>query len=209
MSYGPYLMTSKLPPHIPPTAHPDESALAANIQSSAAESPSGQSHRDYVTQLFTKHRASLHRYLARLVRFEDAAELVQETYYRLLRHDSLVRLEVMARAFLFQTATNLARDHRRRRVSHRADQHTELDLQEIAEEHHGPDDQLAGEQTLSLIEQAIANLPADTRTVFMLHRFRDLSYPQIAQVMNLSARTVARKMAEALERLASVVDEAL
>jgi RNA polymerase sigma factor (sigma-70 family) len=209
MIYGPELMTSKLPPHVPATEHHDESALAANVLPSAAESSSGQSHRDYVTELFTKHRASLHRYLARLVRFEDAAELVQETYYRLLRHDSLVKLEVMARAFLFQTATNLARDHRRRRVSHRADQHTELDTREIAEEHRGPDEQLAGEQTLSLIEQAIAELPADTRTVFMLHRFRDLSYPQIAQTMNLSTRTVARKMAEALERLGTVVKKAL
>jgi RNA polymerase sigma factor (sigma-70 family) len=166
---------------------------------------SAQSQRDYVAQLFTKYRASLHRYLARLVRFEDAAELVQETYYRMLRHGGTVRLEAMARAFLFHTATNLARDHRRRRLTHRTDQHTPLEMQEIGQDHLGPDEQLVGEQTLSVIESAIADLPSDTRTVFLLHRFRDLSYPQIAEMMNLSTRTVARKMAEALERLGTVV----
>jgi DNA-directed RNA polymerase specialized sigma24 family protein len=45
--------------------------------------------------------------------------------------------------------------------------------------------------------------------VFLLHRFRDLSYPQIAEMMNLSTRTVARKMAEALERLGTVVKAAV
>ena len=43
---------------------------------------------------------------------------------------------------------------------------------------------------------------------FLLHRFRDLSYPQIAEVMSLSARTVARKMAEAIERLSAAMSEA-
>jgi RNA polymerase sigma factor (sigma-70 family) len=190
-------MTSTLPPQGSPADRLDD------------ESATAQSHGEYVAQLFTKHRASLHRYLSRLVRIEDAAELVQETYYRLLRHGSTVRLEAMARSFLFHTATNLARDHRRRRLTHRSDQHTPLDLHDIGEDHLGPDEQLAGEQTLSVIERAIADLPSDTRTVFLLHRFRDLSYPQIAETMNLSTRTVARKMAEALERLGSVVKAAI
>lgn len=64
----------------------------------------------------------------------------------------------------------------------------------------------ATERMLALMETAIADLPADTRSVFLLHRFRDLSYTQIAEVMNLSTSTVVRKMAEALERLAAVVE---
>ena len=192
-------MTSTLTPPLGPPIGPQGSP-------DRRDDESAQSQRDYVAQLFTKYRASLHRYLARLVRFEDAAELVQETYYRMLRHGGTVRLEAMARAFLFHTATNLARDHRRRRLTHRTDQHTPLEMQEIGQDHLGPDEQLVGEQTLSVIESAIADLPSDTRTVFLLHRFRDLSYPQIAEMMNLSTRTVARKMAEALERLGTVVE---
>lgn len=61
---------------------------------------------------------------------------------------------------------------------------------------------------LLLIESAIADLPADTRTVFLLHRFRDLSYAQIAEAMNVSRRVVVHKMADALERLAAVVKAA-
>jgi RNA polymerase sigma factor (sigma-70 family) len=170
--------------------------------------PADPSHRAYVTMLFNRHRISLQRYLMRLVPPDDAAELVQESYYRLLRHGEMVKIDAMARSFLFQTATNLARDHYRRRASHRTSLHVPIDDEEIIEDHLGPDEQLAGEQTRVLLERAIADLPQDTRTVFMLHRFRDLTYPQIAQTMNLSARTVARKMAEAIERLSAVMTEA-
>jgi RNA polymerase sigma factor (sigma-70 family) len=166
------------------------------------------SHRAYVTMLFNRHRVSLQRYLMRLVPPDDAAELVQESYYRLLRHGEMVRIDAMARSFLFQTATNLARDHHRRRASHRAALHVPIEDEEIVEDHLGPDEQLAGEQTRVLLEQAIAALPQDTRTVFLLHRFRDLTYPQIAEIMSLSGRTVARKMAEAIERLSAAVSEA-
>ena len=100
----------------------------------------------------------MHRYLTRLVPPDDAAELVQETYFRLLRHGELVRVEAMARA---------------------------------------------------LLERAIANLPLETRTVFLLHRFRDLSYLQIAQITRLSARTVARRMAEAIEQLTLALGQAI
>ena len=196
-----------LPPEDP--ARGVASAPATEGVSEVADDPVVQSQKAYVTLLFNKYRGALHRYLTRLVHAEDAAELVQETYFRLLRQGETVQLEAMARSFLFHTATNLARDLRRRRLSRRADQHESFDEQEVIAENPGPDAHLAGEQTLAVVELAIAALPHDTRTVFLLHRFRDLSYPQIAQVMNLSARTVARKMAEAVERLSAALGQIL
>jgi RNA polymerase sigma-70 factor, ECF subfamily len=174
---------------------------------SDASGEADPSRHAYVTLLFNKYRASILRHLSRLVPQEDAAELAQETYYRLLRHPEIVPIEGMARALLFQTAANLARDYRRRRISHRSDQHVELTDDELAQEHAGPEAFLAEQQVRAVIEQAIAEMPHDTRTVFLLHRFRDLSYPQIAQVTRLSARTVARKMAEALEHLSEALGQ--
>ena len=177
-----------------PEGAPDPDAEAA-----------AEAHQAYVTLLFNKYRAALQRYLCRFVAPDDAAELVQEAYFRLLRRGDLVRIEPMARAFLFETGTNLARDLRRRRATRHADQHVQLDGQELAEDHQRPDEQLAGEQMRVILERAIAALPQDTRTVFLLHRYRDLSYPQIAELTRLSPRTVARKMAEAIERLSAAL----
>ena len=201
---SPASMTEQSPPSERPPVETEYQREPADPQPEGA--PIADADRAYVTLLFNKYRVALQRYLSRLVSVEDAAELVQETYFRLLRHGKMVPIEAMARAFLFHTATNLARDHRRRRVVRLADQHVQLDDDEMIEEHQGPDEHLAGEQTLAVLERAIAALPRDTRMVFVLHRFRDMSYPQIARIMSLSARTVARKMAEAIELLNAALE---
>src|SRR3984957_13959462 len=161
---------------------PSDPGTAAD--SGAGADAADQSQRAYITLLFNKYRGALHRYLSRLVAFDDGAELVQETYFRLLRHGQMVQLEAMARSFLFQTATNLARDFRRRRGVRRADQHVELD-EETSGEDFDPGEHLSAEQILGALERAIIGMPRETRTVFLLSRFRDMSYPEIAQLMNL------------------------
>jgi RNA polymerase sigma factor (sigma-70 family) len=181
----------------------DGSPMSEEVSAPAAVE---QSQQAYITLLFNKYRGALHRYLSRLVPIDDAAELVQETYFRLLRHGHMVQLEAMARSFLFQTATNLARDFRRRRGVRRADEHVELDEETNAGEDFDPGEHLTAEQVLNALERAIGDLPRDARTVFLLSRFKDMSYPDIARLMNLSTRTVARKMAEAMQTLASVVE---
>jgi RNA polymerase sigma factor (sigma-70 family) len=173
----------------------------------AAEVAAPESHQAYITLLFDKYRTALQRYLRRFVSADDAADLVQESYFRLLRRGELVHIEAMARSFLFETATNLARDLRRRRITRHADQHVELDSVEVVDGHVRPDEHLAGEQVRAILERAIAQLPQETRTVFLLHRYRDLSYPQIAALTKLSARTVARKMAQAIEQLSAALGE--
>jgi RNA polymerase sigma factor (sigma-70 family) len=198
-------MTQQPPPSEGP---PSDRAYRGDSSNSRFDDESaGAATRAYVTLLFNKYRSSLQRYLSRLVPAEDAAELVQETYFRLLRHGELVQIEAMARAYLFHTAANLARDHRRRRFARLADQHVQLDDHDMAEEHQGPYQHLAGEQALALLERTLAELSPRTRMVFVLHRFKDMSYPQIARVMKVSERTVARKMAEAIERLSRALEQ--
>jgi len=153
----------------------------------------------YVSLLFTRYRGALHRYLSHLVATEEVSDLVQETYFRLLRHEQIVQIEALARGLLFQTATNLARDLRRRRKSRQAALHERLDEDHELGSSGTPDEHLASEQTLAIIEQTLARLPTETRAVFVLSRFNEMSYPEIAQALRLSPRTVARRMAEALE----------
>jgi len=182
----------------------DPGSGTESLQTSRCD-PVAQSQAAYATLLFNRYRASLHRYLARFVPADEADELVQETYFRLLRHGETVQLEALARAFLFRTATNLVRDHHRRKQVRRSDLHVPLDDHDPGEEHLGPEEQLLGRQLLDIVEETIAGMPAETRSVFLMSRFRDMSYPEIAHALNLSARTVTRKMAEAMEMLGTAV----
>ena len=132
---------------------------------------------------------------------EDAAELVQETYLRVMRHIQTSRFEAAARAYLFQTATNLARDHHRRQ---RFRDHDNLDeLPEAAWPTAGtsPDQAVAADQVLTLLRSAILDLPPITRDVFLKARMQNLGYAEIAREMGLSVRTVERRVAEAMQAL--------
>jgi RNA polymerase sigma factor (sigma-70 family) len=164
--------------------------------------------RAYLTALFRKYRQSLFRYLTGLVSSpEDAAEMVQESYTRLLQHDDVAHLEAVSRTYLFQIATNLARDHFRRRTTRHSASHFDVDEIEIADEMAGPEHGLAWEQTLGALKQGIKALPADTRRIFLLSRFRGRTYPQIARHLGVSTRTVERKMREAMQALAERLGE--
>jgi RNA polymerase sigma-70 factor (ECF subfamily) len=164
----------------------------------------------FLGSLFKKYRGSLFRYLRGLVpSADDAAELVQESYARLLRQSSVSQLEVVARTYLFQTATNLARDHFRRRLSRSLDSHCDIDDVAIADRARNPEEDLAWHQTIAVIKDGIKHLPPTTRKIFLLSRFRNKSYPEIAAMLGVSTRTVERKMSEAMAALGERFTEAL
>src|SRR5688572_4693078 len=181
----------------------ESGALRQPLQPVVPADPLAEAGRTFLATLFHKYRASLYRYLNGLVSSpDDAAELVQESYTRLLQHDNVAQLEAVSRTYLFQIATNLARDHYRRRTTRRTGAHCDVDDVEIADERAGPEQDMVWEQTIGSIKQGIKELPPLTRRIFLLSRFRNKTYPQIAVQLGVSTRTVERRMGEAMEHLA-------
>src|SRR5262245_55388450 len=71
---------------------------------------------ELVTRVFLRFQRSLLKYLRDLLaRREDAEEVAQETYVRLVRAGSAEQSEMHIRASMFRAATNLAYDRFRQR----------------------------------------------------------------------------------------------
>jgi RNA polymerase sigma factor (sigma-70 family) len=186
----------------------DALAAAKQIDPPAGHDPMVDHGRAYFAALFHKYRSSLFRYLTGLVSSpDDAAELVQESYARLLQHDDVTQLEAVSRTYLFQIATNLARDHYRRRTTRRSSSHLDVDDVDIADERGDPEYNVVWDTTIQSIKEGIKQLPPVTRRIFLLSRFRGKTYPQIALLLGISTRTVERKMSEAMQLLASRLGE--
>lgn len=65
----------------------------------------------------------------------------------------------------------------------------------------GVTEEFDARETSRRLQYAIAQLPAQRKAIFLLHRENDLSYQEIAAQMNLSRHTVKNQLSAALSTL--------
>jgi len=148
---------------------------------------------------FREHHAALVQYLHRRVGNDaDARDIAQETYLRVLRYRENQDLDSL-KALLFRIATNLvvmrARTARAQRwVDHRPlDEELVLPSNEPSQER-----RLAAEQQLDCLMEVINRLPSKCQQAFVLSRFHDMSYPEIAKRCGISIKMVEKHITKAL-----------
>jgi len=150
-----------------------------------------QSASDVIDRLYGQHANELYGYLAR--RCPDAAtagDLVQETFLQVVRQSDQLAKVAMPRAWLFAIARNmLARHYRRRR-----DLPTAAELW-YASAPESKDDRLA------VMREAIINLPAELRDTLELRLEQELSYEEIAHVLDIPIGTVRSRLHNAVRHL--------
>lgn len=142
---------------------------------------------------------------------EDAEDVVQEAFVRFHRagHDLAA---ADARPLLFVIARNLQTDRWKsagRRGVRGVDDIHALDAgpRAVAAEAPSADQHLIGRQNLAAAAAVIRALPPRTRDAFLLHRFEDLTYRQIAGRLGVSVSMVEKHIAEALRQLKTSRDD--
>lgn len=172
--------------------------------------PVADTQRALLTLLFNKYRAALLSHVTRLVRSpDDAAELVQETYLRVLKQAPMAEFESIARAYLFQTATNLARDHFRRQRWRAHDPLESVPEPEAPRTSSSPEDLALWGEAMEALTAGLQTMPEATREVFTRARLDNRSYREIAEELGISVRTVERRMSEAISLLAARLGDLL
>jgi RNA polymerase sigma-70 factor (ECF subfamily) len=153
---------------------------------------------ELVTRVFVRFQRSLLRYLRDLLaRREDAEDVAQETYVRLVRTGATERSEMHIRASMFRAATNLAYDRFRQRRAH--GRQDDAALAELPDEAPEVERVIAMEQAVAVVERTLLALPQRCRQVFLLRTSHELSYDAIGERLGISRRTVEREMQTALE----------
>src|SRR5690606_24016949 len=89
----------------------------------------------------------------------------------------------------------------RRRNSRMLDAHVDIDEMELLSHASTPTEVLDWEKSLEKLKRSLMDLPVTTRQIFLLSRFEDMTYPQIAAALNISTRTVERHMSAAIKAL--------
>lgn len=154
---------------------------------------------EFLDQLFSRHGKALRRFLGARFRIEsEVDDIAQEAWVRMQRIEAPEQLD-NARAFLFQTAANLAIDHLRRVDFERQHFDADADVPEIANATASPERELDAQQQLDIVSTAIAELPARCRQAFVMHRTRDMTYPEIARALDVSTSMVEKYVIQALK----------
>lgn len=154
-----------------------------------------------INTIFIDQRAALVDRVFRIVGCRQTAEdLVQESYLRTVNAERSRPISHV-RAFLHQTARNLALDHLRRERRRRVVEPLEDDvplIEQVADTAASSEQKLIDLQRMKAFEAALAGLPERAQKAVILNRLHGWSYPRIAEHLGVSPNTVYNDIRAAL-----------
>lgn len=155
---------------------------------------------EFVRTLFANSKDDLVRFLnLRLRNTEDARDIAQEAYMRLLRLDrtDLVR---HPEAYLFRIAANLVHEHWLKVRATRDVTFEAIEAELVADDLEPMELQAEYWQSLDALTRVLRALPVMQRKAVLLHRRDGMTYKEIAVQLKTSPDMVKKHLAKGLAR---------
>jgi RNA polymerase sigma-70 factor (ECF subfamily) len=157
--------------------------------------------------LLEKHRTAVVHFLYRMVQNKAVAEeLAQEVFLRVYRSRSGYEATAKFTTWLFRIATHLGlnwiRDGRNEKFHSRLDEEaSDGASKQVPDRNRTVEQELLYQVKLREVRQAIENLPSKQRAAVMMHKYEELEYAQIANVLCCSESAVKSLLFRAYESL--------
>ena len=148
--------------------------------------------------LFRRYYPMLCAYGHRFVELEDAEEIVEDSLLWIWENRETLVIESSLNSYLFKMVYRRALN----KLAHidatqRADTRFYEEMQEMLQD----TDYYQIEELAKRIEDAVAAVPESYREAFVMHRFRDMSYKEIAETLGVSPKTIDYRIQQALKQL--------
>jgi RNA polymerase sigma-70 factor (ECF subfamily) len=164
-------------------------------------------------EVYERFKTPVWRLARRLTRDdEEALDTTQEIFLRVWKGLPGFRGEARVSTWVFQIAWNYLRGYRRKKgrqlqvVSDSLEPAlgTELEVRDSAPD---PERTVAARERFGRLEAALRRLPEHYRVVVWLRDGEDLSYQQIADVLDVPIGTVRSRLARARDTLRTMVEQ--
>lgn len=141
-----------------------------------------------VADAFSSYRSQLFNYISyKIENKEDAEDLVQDTFVRLLECGKMLRKDTV-KSFIFTIAHNLITDYLRR--FYKKQEITSYMMESIKPEVRSFESDIIA-RDLEKHEKAVMHmLPSQRKKIYYMNRFMDMSSDDISDKLCLSKRTV-------------------
>lgn len=147
---------------------------------------------DELSHLYGEHQLWLYTWLCKKLGNQyDAADIVQETFIRLLQKDNTYNYS-QPRALLTTIAKNIS--HNLWRKSQIRQTYYDILASEDMAYSPSPEEELIAVQTLCELDDIFRRLTSRERKVFMLYQIEGLTYTEIMEQVGISLITVKRDM---------------
>jgi len=170
-----------------------------------AEDPTRK--RTLLDALYRKYNAALRAFLARhRLNRDEVADIVQETYFRVHQAGTVADIR-NPKAFLTRVANNVRINEQKLR--RRSIEHGTIDIEsvEIASAEPTPYRSLKGEQELAAVHGALEELAPKCRDAFLMNRFENMTFAQIAAELDLSVSMIEKHVSHAIAHLRKRLEE--
>jgi RNA polymerase sigma factor (sigma-70 family) len=156
---------------------------------------------DCMGELFERHHGPLFGYLLRLTGNRSAAEdICQVVFQRMLRYRHTYRDEGSFTAWMYHLSRRCASDHFRRSMSAPIATNPS-DLDGHADDAQSADEAAASRDDHALLHRALGRLDRDDREVLLLSRLQELSFREVAGILECSAGAARVRAHRALKAL--------
>lgn len=143
----------------------------------------------------------------------DACDIVQEVFLKVFRNIGSFRGNSSLKTWIYRIAVNEAYNHRRWFSRHQrhevalgAEEGMPGYVDSLADSGRTPFDQAADRETRALVEAALEKLNAKFRAAVILRDIEDLSYEEIATVLDVSLGTVKSRILRGREALRKILE---
>jgi RNA polymerase sigma factor, sigma-70 family len=169
-------------------------------------------------QLVLQYQTPVYNLVARLLNDPtETADVVQEVFLKVFRSVGSFRGQSSLKTWIYRIAVNEAHNqrrwftrHKRQEVGLEAEEEGLPSYSECLSDHgRSPYDIAVGAETHQLIEEALAQLNPTFRTAVILRDIEDLSYEEIAEVLQISLGTVKSRILRGREALRKILTERL
>jgi RNA polymerase sigma-70 factor (ECF subfamily) len=140
---------------------------------------------------------------------QDAEDVTQDVFFQAYKSLKRFRFDSKLSTWLYRIALNRSLNHQRNKKLERW-----LSLDFVSEEKGNDDFDALGttdenadhimekKDTERIVQEAINSLPQQQRIAILLHRYEELSYEEIAQIMDVTVASVESRLHRAKQTLA-------
>ena len=152
-------------------------------------------------KLFNLFFAQLIRFAVTLVKSKEAAtDIVDEVFVRLWKNKAGIASIENLKAYLYRAVKNVSLNYLSRKTQDNLfDSLEDFDIGLC--DNNGPEQQMVNNEIARSILAAVNSLPPKCKMVFMLVREDDMKYKEVADILNISIKTVDAQMVIAINRI--------